>query len=262
MRPDPQERRRSLLNPEIRLLGVGGLAEVVSGDDLAALITERVAELCCRIGAGDIFVVAQKVVSKAEGRMIRLDAVQPSLHAQKWAETCQKDPRVMELILNESRRIVRMDRGVLIAETHHGFVCANAGVDSSNCPPGSVTLLPVEPDESARRLQVQLEKAWGVAVGVIISDSFGRPWREGQANCALGVAGLAPVVDYRGQRDAFDRVLEATVMAVADELAAAAELVMGKTRRIPVAIVQGFVGAGKRGSGRDLIRAPETDLFR
>jgi coenzyme F420-0:L-glutamate ligase/coenzyme F420-1:gamma-L-glutamate ligase len=251
-----------LLNSPIRLLGVTGLGEIGPGDDLGELIVERVAPLDCRIGAGDIFVVAQKVVSKAEGRIVRLDSVEPSAHARNWAETYQKDPRVIELILNESRRIVRMDRGVLIAETQHGFVCANAGVDSSNCPTGFVTLLPKNPDDSAERLRAQLEKALSVPLGVIISDSFGRPWREGQINCSLGVAGLAPLVDYRGERDAFGRVLQATVIAVADELSAAAELVMGKTRRVPVVVIQGYVGAGTCGSGRDLIRAPDTDLFR
>ncbi|MGH9325899.1 MAG: coenzyme F420-0:L-glutamate ligase [Terriglobia bacterium] len=248
--------------PEVRVLGVTGLGEVVVGDDLGAMIAQGVIRLGCRVSAGDIAVVAQKIVSKAEGRLVRLDSVEPSHHAREWAETCQKDPRLIEVILNESRRIVRMDRGVLITETHHGFVCANAGVDNSNCPPGFVSLLPENPDKSAMELQVQLEKALGAPVGVIISDSFGRPWREGQVNCALGVAGLAPLVDYRGQQDTFERVLEATVIAVADELAAAAELVMEKTKHVPVAIIQGFRSVGPPGTGRTLIRASEMDLFR
>lgn len=251
-----------MLKPEIRVLGVTGLGDVVAGDDLGTLIVRGVTESGYRISAGDIAVVAQKIVSKAEGRIVRLDSVEPSRHAREWAETYQKDPRLIEIILNESRRIVRMDRGVLITETHQGFVCANAGVDTSNCLPGFVSLLPENPDESARKLQVQLGKALGVPVGVIISDSFGRPWREGQVNCALGVAGLAPLSDYRGQEDDFGQVLQATVIAVADELAAAAELVMEKTQRVPVAIIQGFRSVGAPGSGRNLIRASEMDLFR
>ena len=252
-----------MVNPEVHILGVTGLREVVPGDDLSALIAQAIGKLSYRIGAGDVIVVAQKVVSKAEGRIVRLDTIEPSIHSRHWAQTYdQKDPRLIEVILNESRRIVRMDRGVLITETHHGFVCANAGVDASNCPPGVVTLLPENTDESANRLRDKLEKVFGVPLSVIISDSFGRPWREGQVNCALGISGVSPVTDYRGQRDAFERVLQGTLIAVADELAAAAELVMGKTRRVPVAIVQGFQGAGPPGTASSLIRNPESDLFR
>jgi coenzyme F420-0:L-glutamate ligase/coenzyme F420-1:gamma-L-glutamate ligase len=215
-----------------------------------------------RVAEGDLFVVAQKVVSKAEGKIIRLDSIQPSKRAEEWAAEYQKDARVIELVLSEASRIVRMERGVIVAETRHGFVCANAGVDASNAPAGTAILLPDDADRSARALQTCLKKDFGVHVAVIVADSFGRPWREGLVNVALGVAGIAPLVDYRGKRDAGGRTLQATVIARADELAAAAELVMGKIERVPVAIVRGVASREEPGSGRDLIRPAATDLFR
>lgn len=249
-------------SPELRILAVPGIPEIRPGDDLGALIVQVVKQAAFRVGEGDVFVVAQKIVSKAEGRVVRLDSVQPSELAARWAAEYQKDPRMVEVALRETRRIVRMERGILISETRHGFICANAGVDASNVPPGTVTLLPECPDESAKRLKAQLEKGFGARVAVIISDTFGRPWREGLVNVALGVVGLAPLVDYRGQPDTFGRTMQATVTAVADELAAAAELVMGKTGRAPVAIVQGFTSSGTTGSGQDLLRPADQDLFR
>ncbi len=251
-----------MAKPEIRISGIEGLGEVIPGDDLGALIVDVTKRFGLRVAHGDIFVVAQKAVSKAERRVIRLDGVEPSLLARDWAATYDKDPRMIEVVLRESRRIVRMDRGILIVETSQGFVCANAGVDASNAPEGMVTLLPADPDESARRLQTQLQGTFGVGLAVIISDTFGRPWREGVVNVALGVAGLAPLLDYRGQRDSYGRPLNVTVVAVADELAAAAELVMGKTWGIPVALIQGYRSPGETGSGRDLLRPAENDLFR
>jgi coenzyme F420-0:L-glutamate ligase/coenzyme F420-1:gamma-L-glutamate ligase len=188
--------------------------------------------------------------------------VTPSPQAEQWAATYGKDARVVEVILRESRRIVRMERGVIIAETHHGFVCANAGVDTSNVPTGFVTLLPHDPDASAARLRGALSERFGRAVGVIVSDSFGRPWREGVVNVALGVAGLRPLADYRGCHDGFGRRLESTVMAVADELASAAELVMRKTTGTPVAIVRGAAEWSGEGSGQMLVRDQSRDLFR
>jgi coenzyme F420-0:L-glutamate ligase / coenzyme F420-1:gamma-L-glutamate ligase len=164
------------------------------------------------------------------------------------------------VVLRESRRVVRMERGILITETHHGFVCANAGVDNSNAEPGSVILLPADPDRSAAELRKRLQAALGARVGVIICDSFGRPWREGLVNVALGVAGIDALVDCRGQKDSFGRSLQVTVIAVADELAGAAELVMGKTRGVPVVVIQGFTFEGE-GSGRQLLRRRELDLF-
>jgi coenzyme F420-0:L-glutamate ligase/coenzyme F420-1:gamma-L-glutamate ligase len=209
-----------------------------------------------------VFVLAQKVVSKAEGRIVQLEGVQPSEQAKDWAVRYHKDARMVEVVLREARRIVRMDRGILIAETHHGFICANAGVDASNAPKGTVVLLPEDPDRSARRLRLGLEDALGVPLGVIISDTFGRPWRQGLTNIALGVAGLSPFIDYRGKSDFFGRTLQATVLAVADELSGAAELVMGKTLGIPVALVEGFQYSPVEGTGRALIRPPDEDLFR
>jgi coenzyme F420-0:L-glutamate ligase/coenzyme F420-1:gamma-L-glutamate ligase len=241
---------------------VQGIGEVAPGDDLGALIINAVKRLGLKVGAGDVFVVAQKITSKAEGRIVALDSIRPSPEAERWAAAHQKDARLVEVALGETRRTIRMERGILISETRHGFVCANAGVDASNTPPGTATLLPEDPDASARRLLAQLEKAFAAHVAVIISDTFGRPWREGLVNVALGVAGIAPLVDYRGQPDAFGRPLQSTVIAVADELASAAELVMGKASRVPVAIIQGFKSSGTVGSGRNLLRAADQDLFR
>jgi coenzyme F420-0:L-glutamate ligase/coenzyme F420-1:gamma-L-glutamate ligase len=243
------------------MFGIAGLGEIQPGDDLAEQMIAAVRSAGPAIGAGDIFVVAQKVVSKAEGRIVPLDTIEPSPMALRWAQEHGKDPRVVEVVLQESRRVVRMDRAIMITETHHGFVCANSGVDSSNAPPGTVVLLPVDPDRSAEALRERLEAAFGVRLGVVISDSFGRPWREGLTNVALGVAGIEALVDCRGQKDSFGRTLQVTVIAVADELAGAAELVMGKNRQLPVAVLQGFSFEG-RGSGREMVRASELDLFR
>ena len=246
----------------IRIHAVKGIPEISPGDNLGGLIVQALRRGGTRIVKGDIFVITQKVVSKSEGRIVPLDSVEPSPKSVHWAEENGKDPRIIELVLREARRIVRMERGVLIVETHHGFVCANAGVDVSNTQAGTATLLPVDPDASAQRLKKEFEGAFGSTVGVIISDTFGRPWREGLVNVAIGVAGVAAIVDYRGQTDSSDRALQATVMAIADELASAAELVMGKISRVPVAIIQGFSMQGQAGSGRDLLRPADRDLFR
>lgn len=251
------------MNPasEIRIRGLAGIGEVRPRDDLAELILQALARHRWTVAPQTVFVVAQKVVSKAEGAILDLDAVEPSELAQRWARQLGKDPRVVEVILRQSRRIVRMGTGVLITETHHGFVCANAGVDSSNAPPGTVIVLPADPDRSAEQLRQRLQQVLGVPVAVIISDSFGRPWRLGQVNVALGVAGLGPLRDYRGQLDAFHQSLRASVIALADELASAAELVMGKVERIPVALIEGVALVGS-GRGTDLLRPAEQDLFR
>jgi len=206
--------------------------------------------------------VGQKVVSKAEGRLVRLDDVVPSPAAAAMAGQLGRDPRLVEVILRESRRIVRMDRGVLIAETHHGWVCANAGVDQSNVDRDWVALLPQDPDRSARRLRERLRDLAGVEVGVIVADTFGRPWREGLTNVAIGVSGVAPLRSYLGERDPAGRELQATVLALADELAAAAEPVMGKLSRIPAAIVRGLSLAASEEGSKPLLRDPARDLFR
>jgi coenzyme F420-0:L-glutamate ligase / coenzyme F420-1:gamma-L-glutamate ligase len=248
--------------PSIQIIPLAELPEIGPGDDLSRLIVEAVKAQDLRIREGDIFVLAQKIVSKAEGRIVQLDSIRPSERAEHWAAEYQKDARVIELVLGEASRIVRMERGVIITETRHGFVCANAGVDVSNAPEGTAILLPEDADRSARALQMQLKQDFAVHVAVIIADSFGRPWREGLVNVALGVAGIAPLVDYRGTRDSSGKTLQATVIARADELAAAAELVMGKTNRVPVAILRGVVSSEEAGSGRDLIRSAATDIFR
>jgi coenzyme F420-0:L-glutamate ligase/coenzyme F420-1:gamma-L-glutamate ligase len=250
------------LPPRLEVIGIEGLPEIRAGDDLSKLIVWALRQHSLTPRSGDILVISQKVVSKAEGRIKRLEDIVPSTPAISMARELGRDPRVIEVIFQESRRIVRMDRGILITETRHGLVCANAGVDQSNVEAGSVSLLPEEPDHSADTLRTEVEKLSGVAVGVIISDTFGRPWREGLTNVAIGVAGLAPLKSYLGEKDPAGHVLQATLLASADELAAASELVMGKLDRIPVALVRGYQPPSGSGTGQDLIRAPERDLFR
>jgi coenzyme F420-0:L-glutamate ligase/coenzyme F420-1:gamma-L-glutamate ligase len=247
---------------KIELTGVPGIPEVVEGDEVAALIDRALRAASIELADGDIFVVAQKIVSKAEGRIVKLESVEPSPRAQEWAAAYDKNPRVVEVVLRESKRIVRMERGVLIAETEHGFVCANAGVDASNVAEGTVTLLPKDPDASAQKIRSALEDAFGVRIAMIVSDTFGRPWREGLVNVALGVSGIAPLIDYRGQEDSHGNALKVTVIAVADELASAAELVMKKSAGIPVAIIRGFDYEASEASSGELIRRAELDLFR
>jgi coenzyme F420-0:L-glutamate ligase/coenzyme F420-1:gamma-L-glutamate ligase len=240
------------------LVSVEGLPEVAAGDDLAQLIAARTT-----LEAGDIVVVAQKVVSKAEGRTRDLSTVTASDEAIRLAPhlVAEPDPRFVQVVLDESVRILRTER-VLITQTHQGFVCANSGVDRSNIPGSDVvTLLPVDPDASAGQLRARLRELTGVTPAVIVSDTFGRPWRLGIINVALGVAGMPALVDLRGRKDDAGRELHATVLAVADEVAAAAGLVMGKTQRTPVVIIRGMDLEGS-GSGRELIRPAAEDLFR
>jgi coenzyme F420-0:L-glutamate ligase/coenzyme F420-1:gamma-L-glutamate ligase len=241
------------------LIAVEGLPEVRPGDDLGQLIGSRSA-----LQAGDIVVVAQKVVSKSEGRVLSLDTVTASDDAVRIASglIADPDPRMVQVVLDESVRVLRSKR-VLITETRHGFVCANGGVDHSNVPgDDQVTLLPVDPDASAERLRSRLQQLANVDVGVIVSDTFGRPWRLGIVNVALGIAGLPALLDLRGTLDDAGKPLHATVLAVADDLAAAAGLVMGKTGRAPAVIVRGLTLQGGGGSGRQLVRPAAEDLFR
>lgn len=254
-----------MLTDGIQITGLAGIPEIKPGDDLAGLIGAAFrSRHDARVAAdrGIVMVVAQKVVSKAEGCLVHLNEVVPSTRALVWANQYGRDARIVEVVLREAKRVVRMDRGVLIVETPQGFICANGGVDASNTPPGTVVLLPRDPDQSACRLRDQLESALGFRIAVIISDTFGRPWRHGLTNVALGVAGLSPFIDYRGQPDTFGRPLQATLLAVADELASAGELVMGKTLGVPVAVIEGFRYHPAEGYGRDLIRPEEEDLFR
>ena len=239
-----------------------GLPEIGRGAPLARLILEGINERGMALEAGDVVVITQKVVSKAEGRVQRLDAMQPSPRAVEIANRIAYDPRHVEVILSESVRIVREAPRVLITETRHGFVAANAGVDRSNTGGVDlVVLLPERPDESARELREAFVAASGADVGVVISDSFGRPWREGQVNVAIGSAGVIALRDYRGKRDADGYELQGTELGVVDELASAAELVMGKLDRVPVALIRGAAVSGE-GRVRDLLRDPATDLFR
>jgi coenzyme F420-0:L-glutamate ligase/coenzyme F420-1:gamma-L-glutamate ligase len=244
----------------LEVMPVEGIPEVRPGDDLSKLIARASGE---DLRPGDILVVTHKVVSKAEGRLVDLRTVEPSALAKGFATRYAKDPRQIEVVLRESRRIVRMDHGLIISETHHGFVCANAGVDASNVPgQETVCLLPLDPDASAANLRSALASRAGPDLAVIISDSFGRAWREGITNVAIGVAGMEPLADYRGQADPHGFPLAASILAVADELAAAAELVMGKTTGIPVAIIRNYAYKSGPGTARDLLMAPERDLFR
>ncbi|HYL51337.1 MAG TPA: coenzyme F420-0:L-glutamate ligase [Acidimicrobiia bacterium] len=238
-------------------MGVEGLPEVRPGDDLAALVSER-----ATLRDGDVLVVAQKIVSKSEGRLREIESITASDEAKRIAPRliAAPDPRMVQAVLDESVRVLRSDR-VLITETRHGFVAANSGVDHSNVGAGTLALLPVDPDASARRLRDDLIERTGARVGVIVSDTFGRAWRLGIVNVALGVAGLPAVLDLRGTQDDAGQPLHATVLAVADEIAASAGLVMGKTGRMPVVIVRGLQLEGS-GSGRDLVRPEGEDLFR
>jgi coenzyme F420-0:L-glutamate ligase/coenzyme F420-1:gamma-L-glutamate ligase len=252
------------LAPPARLevLGIHGLPEVRPGDDLAALVAAAAGLQGTPLCAGDVVVLSQKVVSKSEGRLVRLADVTPSPFAAEVGAALKKDPRLVEVILRESRRIVRMDRGILITETHHGQVCANAGVDQSNVGLGWASLLPADPDASARAFADRVRALAGVEVAVVVADTFGRPWREGLQNVAIGVAGLRPLRTYLGVADAHGYTLQATVLAVADELAAAAELVMGKLDAVPVAVVRGYAYEPGAGASRELLRDPALDLFR
>jgi coenzyme F420-0:L-glutamate ligase/coenzyme F420-1:gamma-L-glutamate ligase len=249
--------------PDLALFALPGLPEVQAGADLAALFHQALLERRLELRSGDVLVVAQKVVSKAEGRLLDLATVEPSPFAQQVGDSYGKDPRHVETVLREAARLVRMDRGVIIAETRHGFICANAGVDLSNVPGEQYAcLLPLDPDASAAGLREGLRQRTGVAPGVVISDTFGRPWREGATNIAIGLAGLEPLLSYVGQTDAYGYELHTTVIAVADELAAAAEIVMGKLRQIPAVLVRGYTHQPAEASARALVRAPGMDLFR
>lgn len=248
---------------EIRVFGLDGIPEVRPGDDVVSILVNALEASSLALEAGDILVITHKIVSKAEGRLVDLSTIEPSQFARDWAQQWEKDPRQVEVVLRESARIVRMDRAVLIAETRHGFVCANAGVDASNVPGEHVVcLLPVDPDDSARRIRAGLFERLGVAPPVIISDSFGRPWRRGIVNVAVGVAGMNPFADYRGVTDPYGYDLRVSVMAVADELAATAELLAGKTDARPVALIRGYQAPEGDGSARDLVMDRERDLFR
>jgi coenzyme F420-0:L-glutamate ligase/coenzyme F420-1:gamma-L-glutamate ligase len=255
------------MNTEIRILPVTGIGEIPPGTDLGVLIYTALHEQNIELQQGDVIVVTQKIVSKAEGRTVNLQDITPSEFATAYAEQYQKDARHIEVVLRESKRIVRMDHGVLISETYHGFICANAGVDESNVDGADLlTLLPVDSDASASTIRARLRELAGeqtpLDIAVIISDTWGRPWRNGQINMAIGASGIEAVTDYRGQIDPYGYELHASMIAVADELASAAELVMGKIAQVPVALIRGYNYIQTEGNARTLIRDSATDMFR
>ncbi|HEX5147599.1 MAG TPA: coenzyme F420-0:L-glutamate ligase [Candidatus Limnocylindrales bacterium] len=251
----------------LRVLTLDGIPEIRAGDDLGATIGDAIDRSpgVLPLTEADVLVVTQKIVSKAEGAVVDLTRVVPTERAIEFARRFDRDPRQVQVVLDQAVRVVRMDHGVLITQTPHGFVCANGGVDASNVGPGSgsiVTLLPADPDASARQIRTRIRERFGVDVPVIVSDSFGRPWRWGIVDVAIGVSGLVPLDDLRGTPDADGRVMRATVRAVADELASTAELAFGKTTGRPVAIVRGAAFTRGEGSIRDVIMPPEFDQFR
>jgi coenzyme F420-0:L-glutamate ligase/coenzyme F420-1:gamma-L-glutamate ligase len=248
----------------LELVALDGIGEVRPGDDLVSIVAGSLRGGDIGLRADDVLVVTQKIVSKAEGRIVDLATVEPSALARDWAERWGKDARQVEVVLRESASIVRMaPGGLIISRTRHGLVCANAGVDQSNVPGvDRVTLLPVDPDGSARALREGLGEALGVAPAVIISDSFGRPWRMGIVNVAIGAAGIEVLADLRGDPDAEGRLMRATIIAVADQLASAADLAGGKVGRRPVVLVRGFAFAPSDAGSASLIMPLEQDLFR
>ncbi|MCY3923745.1 MAG: coenzyme F420-0:L-glutamate ligase [Chloroflexi bacterium] len=248
---------------EYRVFAVGGIPEVVEGDDLAELIHDALVAQETPLEAGDVLVVTQKIVSKAEGRVIPLDDVTAGLFAQDWADDWEKDARAVELVLQESKRIVRMTRGLILSETRHGWVCANAGVDQSNVGGGdAVALLPIDSSASAQAIRQGLVHRGQVDVPVIVSDTFGRPWRNGLTNVAIGVSGMNPIRSYVGEVDAEGYDLRVTEMAIVDELASAAEPVMNKLDAVPVAVVRGLNIPVEEYDHSTLVRPAEMDLFR
>src|SRR5947209_13215 len=255
------------MSQELRIIPITGIGDIAVGADLGSIIHEAIRHQQLTLQQGDILVVTQKIVSKAEGRLVNLDEVEPSAFARIVAQQSKKDAQHLEVVLRESKRIVRMDHNVLISETPHGFICANAGVDESNVDGArTLTLLPLDPDRSARgmraRLQQLADEGADFDLALIISDTWGRPWREGQVNMAIGVAGMEAIIDYRGQSDPYGYEMHASMIAVADELAAAAELVMGKIDRVPAALIRGYRYLPGEGSGKTLLRNPATDMFR
>jgi len=246
----------------IEVIPVPGVPDVSREDDLANLILDAVSRGSFALDDGDVVVVKHKIVSKAEGRVVRLGTVVPGRRARALAKKEGKDPRLVELILSESVRVVRTGHGVIITETRQGFVCANSGIDQSNVGKGSVALLPIDPDRSAHRLRKELERRTGKELAVVITDTFGRPWRLGQTDVAIGCSGVLPLVEYAGRRDKFGYELRVTEPSVVDEIAGAAELAIGKLNGIPVAIVRGVEYVRGEGTVKDMLMPRERDLFK
>ncbi|MGD2107413.1 MAG: coenzyme F420-0:L-glutamate ligase [Nitrosopumilaceae archaeon] len=231
--------------------------EIKINDNLAEIILNSTS-----IKDEDVLVIAQKIISKQEGRIADLSKITPSLLAQGISSEYQKDPRIVELILSESKKIVRMKNGIIIVETKTGFVCANAGIDESNVKDGFATLLPIDSDASAKKLRESILKKTGKSVAIVVSDTFGRPFRMGQTNCAIGLSGIDPILDYAGTKDSFGNILRVTAIAISDEIASAAELVMGKNNQCPVAIIRDYKFSNEHNSISDIIRPEQEDLFR
>ena len=231
--------------------------EIESGDDLVDLILESF-----EINDGDVLVFSQKIISKNEGRILSLSSVNPSLLADGIASSYGKDPRLVELILSESKRIVRMENGVIIVETKLGFVCANAGIDESNVKDGYATLLPDDPDKSANLLKDRIKQKTGKNVAIIISDTFGRPFRLGQTDVAIGIAGLEPILDYNGKPDTFGKIMQVTAIAIADEICSTSELVMGKVQKCPIAVIRNYNFSSSTAKIQEMLRSDHDDLFR
>jgi len=253
------------MSDEIRIIPIRGVGEVRPGDDVAAVLVEAFEAQGQRFESGDVLVVTQKIVSKAEGRIVDLSTVTPSEQALEIAKVNGRDVRQIEVALRETAKIVRLDmqRGILISETRHGFICANAGVDGSNLDLATeVSMLPIDSDVSADGIRAGVRERTGAEIAVIISDTFGRPWRTGQTNVAIGVSGMMTVHDYRGQTDSAGLVLVVTEIAVADELASAAELVTGKLDRVPAGVIRGYAFQPGEGRATHLVRAAEFDMFR
>ena len=234
--------------------------DIEEHDDIVNLILSSPSKP--EIQDGDILIITQKIISKQEGSVVNLSQITPSLLATGLASEYEKDPRIIQLILDQSKRIIRMNNGIIIVETPNGLVCANAGIDESNVKDGYVTILPKNADESAKSLQQEIQKSTGKNTAVIISDTFGRPFREGQTNCAIGISGISSITDYVGTRDTFGKILHVTAIAVADDICSAAELVMGKALQTPITIVRNYKISNPKGSVNDLIRKRSNDLFR
>ncbi len=247
---------------EVRVVPVLGIKRIKAGDELGDIIGDALRAAPFELADNDIIVVTQKVVSKSEGRLVRLDEVRPRRKARSLATELGKDARMVELVLREARRVVRKGHGVLITETRHGFVCANSGIDVSNVEPGYAALLPLDPDKSARRIRRSLERATGRRLAVIVSDTFGRPWRDGHTDVAIGCSGIAPTERLAGKKDPYGYVLKVTQPATVDEVAAASELVMKKRSLVPVAVVRGVDYLRGESGVRGMVRKSSLDLFR
>jgi len=252
------------MSDQLAIIPLKHIGEINSKTQLADVLFRALKKQDLKLKDNDIFVITQKIVSKAEGRIVNLDKIKPSAFAQKIAKDYHKNAAHIELILQESKRIVRMDHGVIITETNQGFICANAGVDESNVGNKKVvSLLPLNPDSSAKKIQQELTNLFKIKkLGVIISDTWGRPWREGQVNFAIGTYGIDPLIDYRGEKDVYGYTLSASLIAIADELASAAELMMGKTNQIPAVLIRGYHYENTNKNAKILLRDSEKDMFR